>query len=65
MKLISSLLVLMVSLSMLGCSSNVKTFNSTATMGEQMKDLDASYKAGAITEDEYNKAKSIILKKYK
>lgn len=65
MKLMSGLLVLIVSFSMLGCSANVETFNSSATMGQQMEDLDASYKAGAITESEYNKAKDIIMKRYK
>jgi len=65
MKLTGLLLVLIISFSLLGCSANVKTFDSTATMGEQMKDLDASYQAGAITEDEYNKAKKVIMNKYK
>jgi uncharacterized membrane protein len=65
MKLISWLLILIVSFSMLGCSANVKTFDSTATLGQQMEDLEASYKAGAITEGEYNKAKNILIKRYK
>ncbi len=65
MKLISWVFVLIVSVSMLGCSANVETFDSTATMGQQMADLEASYKAGAISQDDYNKAKNILLKKYK
>lgn len=65
MKPLSWLLVLLVSFSMLGCSANVETFDSTATMGKQMEDLEASYKAGVITESEYKKAKDILLKKYK
>ena len=65
MKPLSWLLVLLVSFSMLGCSANVETFDSTATMGQQMQDLEASYKAGAITEGEYNKAKDVLMKRYK
>ena len=45
MKIMIQVLFLVVTLSMLGCSANVETFDSTATLGQQMEDLDASYKA--------------------
>ena len=50
---------------LLGCSSDVKTFHSTKSLGEQLEDLDKAYKSNAITEDEYKKAKQILIDKTK
>jgi hypothetical protein len=38
---------------------------STTTMGQELMDLDESYKKGLITEKEYEKAKESILKRYR
>jgi uncharacterized membrane protein len=37
---------------------------STTTMGQELIDLDESYKKGLITEKEYKKAKEAILDRY-
>jgi hypothetical protein len=37
---------------------------STTTMGQELMDLEESYKQGIITEKEYKKAKEAILEKY-
>ncbi len=50
---------------LMGCSSSVETFNSTQGLGKQLEDLDQAYKANAITEKEYQKAKEILLDYYK
>jgi hypothetical protein len=38
---------------------------STTTMGQELMDLEESYKQGIISEKEYEKAKKTILEKYK
>ena len=50
---------------LMGCSSSVETFNSTQSLGGQLEDLDQAYKANAITEQEYQKGKEILLDHYK
>ena len=37
---------------------------STTTMGQELMDLDKSYKQGLITEKEYKNAKETILERY-
>jgi len=37
---------------------------STTTMGQELSDLDASFKSGILTEKEYKNAKEAILEKY-
>jgi hypothetical protein len=37
---------------------------STTTMGQELMDLDKSYKEGIITEKEYKRAKEDILERY-
>jgi hypothetical protein len=41
-----------------------KVQTSSTTMGQELMDLEASYKQGLISEKEYNSAKKKILKKY-
>jgi hypothetical protein len=49
-----------------GCGGGgAKVQQSTTTMGQELMDLEASYKQGIITEKEYNRAKAKILKKYR
>lgn len=50
---------------LLGCASDLETFHSTRSLGEQLEDLDKAYKSEAITEDEYKKAKQILIEKMK
>ena len=38
--------------------------SSSTTMGQELMDLDASYKQGIITEKEYKDAKEQILERY-
>lgn len=48
-----------------GGGAKVETTNTTTTMGQELMDLDASYKKGLLTEDEYNSARENIMKRYK
>ena len=60
--------VLMVTfLSLAGCGgggAEVKSTVTTTTMGQELQDLEESYKKGLLTEDEYKKARKAILKRY-
>lgn len=48
-----------------GCSSNVKVFHSTNSLGKQIDDLNKAYENHVITKDEYKKAKEILIDHYK
>jgi hypothetical protein len=49
-----------------GCSGGgANVTASSTTMGQELQDLEESYKQGIITEREYNKAKDDILKRYR
>jgi hypothetical protein len=48
-----------------GCASNVETFNSSSGLGKQLEDIQQAYKTDAISEDEYKKAKEILIDHYK
>ena len=50
---------------LVGCASDVETFHSTNSLGNQLEDLNQAYKANAITEDEYKKGKEILIDHYK
>jgi hypothetical protein len=55
-------MALLVALNFAGCGgggANVQ--DNTATLGQQLIDLDAAYKKGIITEKEYEKAKKKLL----
>jgi hypothetical protein len=48
-----------------GCGGGDSTVqNTTTTMGQELMDLEESYKKGIITEKEYKKAKSNIMDRY-
>lgn len=47
-----------------GGGAKVESTNTTTTMGQELMDLDGAYKKGIITEDQYNKSKKQILKRY-
>ncbi len=64
----SATLVVIVVFMLVGCGgggAKVKTTNTSTTMGQELMDLDASYKQGLITDKEYNQAKKTILNRYK
>ena len=42
-----------------------KVETTTTTMGQELMDLDESYKKGLLTEKEYNNAKENIMDRYK
>ena len=45
-----------------GGSANVKTTTSTVSIGQQLIDLKKAYDSGAMSQDQYNKAKSKLIK---
>lgn len=47
-----------------GGGAKVESINTTTTMGQELMDLDASYKQGLLTEDEFNKARKNIMDRY-
>ncbi len=62
------LFVALLLLSLTGCGGSdteVKTTTTTTTtMGQELIDLDESYKRGIISESEYKNAKEKIMKRY-
>ena len=46
-----------------GCSSSKTTNSASATVGQQLIDLDKAYKDGVITKDQYEKMKKEIVRK--
>ncbi len=64
----ASALALLFAIALSGCGggdSAVQTTTTTTTMGQELMDLDGSHKKGIIDDDEYEKARKAILKKYK
>lgn len=47
-----------------GGGAEVKSTVTTTTMGQELQDLEESYKKGLLTEDEYKRARKAILKRY-
>ena len=60
------LTALMVSTLLLaGCSGGgANVTASTTTMGQELQDLDESYKKGLLSEKEYKKARKSIIERY-
>ena len=67
-KTILLLSAVFVALSLLsGCGgggAKVQSSVTTTTMGQELQDLEESYKKGLLTEAEYKKARKAILKRY-
>jgi hypothetical protein len=63
---LNSLLAIVLASAMLaGCGGgDTKVEASSTTMGQELMDLDESYKKGIITEKEYKNAKEEILDRY-
>jgi len=58
-------LILLCSFGLTACGGGGASMQaSTTTMGQELMDLEKSYKDGIISEKEYEKAKKDILKKY-
>ena len=47
-----------------GAKVETKATATTTTMGQELMDLDAAYKQGIITQEQYEKSKKQILKRY-
>ncbi len=47
-----------------GGGAEVKSTVTTTTMGQELQDLEESYKKGLLSEEEYKKARKAILKRY-
>jgi uncharacterized membrane protein len=47
-----------------GAKVEASTTTTTTTMGQELTDLKKAYDEGTITKDQYEKAKSKILKRY-
>ncbi|MFM1891879.1 MAG: hypothetical protein RLZ44_956 [Pseudomonadota bacterium] len=59
-------LILVCALGLAACGGGgAKVEASTTTLGQELIDLDESYKKGLISEKEYKKARENILKRYK
>ena len=54
--------VIAVVLGLSACGGSTTTVKQTETQGQQLLDLKEAYDKGVITEKEYNKTKSQILK---
>ena len=58
------MLMLLVTFSLTGCGGGgAKMEAKTTTTGQELLDLDKAYKAGLMTEKEYDKKKKEIMKK--
>ncbi len=60
----TTVFVCLASLLLLACSSRMETFDSTQSLGRQLDDLHKAYNQSAITENEYKKAKEILMEHY-
>ena len=47
-----------------GGGAKVESTTTTTTMGQELMDLDETYKKGILTEKEYKKAKKSIMERY-
>ena len=47
-----------------GAKVQASTTTTTTTMGQELMDLDAAHKKGIINDDQYNRSKKEILKRY-
>ncbi len=59
--------VLLAPLLLAGCGggdTEVRQQTNTTTMGQELMDLNKSYEAGIISEQDYKRAKKAILKRY-
>ena len=57
-------LMLLMTFSLTGCGGGGATMEArTTTTGQELLDLDKAYKAGLMTEKEYDKKKKEIMKK--
>lgn len=62
---ITPLLFLFLTLFISGCASDVEVFHSTNSLGKQLEDLNQAYQSKAISEQEYQQAKEILIDHYK
>ncbi len=61
------ILLTLLAFSLTGCGgggADVKTTTHNTTMGQELMDLNESYKKGILTEKEYKNAKENIMERY-
>ncbi len=66
--LLPLLLALSVPLFVSGCGgggAEVKSTVTSTTLGQELQDLEESYKKGLLTDDEYKRARKAILDRYR
>lgn len=64
---IKFIFLMLLVISLTGCGgggAKVQTTSTSTTMGQELMDLDESYKKGILTEKEYNNAKENIMDRY-
>ncbi|MCK5649205.1 MAG: hypothetical protein KAI22_10025 [Gammaproteobacteria bacterium] len=64
---IKFILLMLFVLSLTACGgggADIQTTTTTTTMGQELMDLDESYKKGILTEKEYKNAKENIMDRY-
>ncbi len=64
---IKFILLMLFVLSLTACGgggTDIQTTTTTTTMGQELMDLDESYKKGILTEKEYKNAKENIMDRY-
>jgi len=66
-----SLIFMLLNASACGClgggnggKTQVQATTTTTTLGQELTDLQKAHESGAITDDQYEKAKKELLKKY-
>lgn len=60
---VSAAIVITFALGLCGCSSTAKVETRSTTVGQELQDLDNARNKGLLTEDEYNKKRSEIMKR--
>jgi hypothetical protein len=67
MRVLTVVLLLAFSGAILGCGgggADVKQMTTTTTLGQELQDLEDAYQKGLLSEEEYQKSRKNLMKKY-